>query len=180
MVYIVVGIVAALVLAFVVFVAFQSEDFSISRSGSMAAPPAQVFPEVNDFHRWEAWSPWAKIDPAMKTTYTGPTSGEGASYAWSGNDKAGEGKMTITKSQPTHQINIQLEFFRPFRATNMVEFTLSPKDQGTLVSWTMNGKKNFFLKALHLFMNMDKMVGPDFEKGLAQLKTVVESAPQPR
>jgi hypothetical protein len=141
----------------------------------MAAAPADVFPEVNDFHRWENWSPWAKIDPAMKVSYDGPPSGEGAHYSWVGNDKVGAGGMTITQSEPPRQIMIRLEFLKPFKATNTAHFTFEPKDGGTLVTWTMTGKKNFLFKAVHLIMSMDKMVGPQFEQGLAQLKAVVEA-----
>jgi hypothetical protein len=169
-------ILAVIVVIFFVVVALQSEDFKISRSATVAATPAEVFPQVNDFHCWDNWSPWAKIDPAMKVTYGGPASGEGSTYSWSGNNKAGEGKMTNLKSQPSNLIRIQLDFLKPWKATNNVEFSFNPDSQGTLVTWTMTGKKNFFMKGFHLIMNMDKMLGPDFEKGLAQLKGVVETA----
>jgi hypothetical protein len=167
-------VVALIVVGLIVFVAMQPPDFRLSRSATMAAAPADVFAEVNDFHRWDNWSPWAKIDPAMKVTYDGPPSGEGAAYSWDGNNKAGAGKMTITKSQPTKQIVIRLEFLKPFKATNQAEFAFEPKGSDTQVTWTMTGTKNFMMKAVHLMMNMDKMVGPDFEKGLAQMKAVVE------
>jgi hypothetical protein len=167
-------VVALIVVGLIAFVAMQPPDFRLSRSATMSAAPADVFAQVNDFQRWDNWSPWAKIDPAMKVTYDGPPSGEGAAYSWDGNNKAGAGKMTITKSQPTKQIVIRLEFLRPFKATNQAEFAFEPKGSDTLVTWTMTGTKNFMMKAVHLMMNMDKMVGPDFEKGLAQMKAVVE------
>ncbi len=168
-------VVAVLVVAMLVVVAMQSEDFRIARSATIAAAPAEVFPQVNDFHRWEQWSPWAKLDPAMKTTYEGPATGEGSAYSWSGNNKVGAGKMTVLKSQPPERLLIQLDFLRPMKVTNTAEFTFEPKGRSTVVTWTMTGKKNFMAKAFHLVMNMEKLVGPDFEKGLAQLKAVVES-----
>lgn len=167
-------ILALVVIGLVVFVARQPEDFRIARSATIAAAPSAVFPEVDDFHRWDDWSPWARIDPAMKQTYSGPPSGKGSGYQWDGNSKAGAGAMTIVESKPPHRIVIQLEFLRPFKATNTAEFTFEPKGPGTEVTWAMTGKKNFFFKAMHLVMNMDKMVGPDFEKGLAQLKAIAE------
>jgi hypothetical protein len=169
-------VVALIVVGLLVFVAMQPPDFRLSRSATMAATQGEVFAEVNDFHRWDNWSPWAKIDPAMKVTFDGPPAGEGAAYSWDGNNKAGAGKMTITKSQPPERIVLRLEFLKPFKATNQAEFSFVPKDNGTLVTWTMTGTKNFMMKAVHLMMNMDKMVGPDFEKGLAQMKAVVEKA----
>src|SRR5262249_32595798 len=169
-------VLAIAIAVFLVVVALQPADFKISRSTAIAAAPAEAFSQVNDFHRWENWSPWAKIDPAMKTTFDGPALGEGSAYSWSGNNKVGEGKMTVTKSQPSEQILIKLEFLRPFKATNMAEFTFKPEGPGTRVTWTMSGKKNFVAKAFQLFVNMEKMLGPDFEKGLAQLRSVVETA----
>ncbi len=154
----------------------QPDDFTLSRSTVVAASPADVFAHVNDFHLWEAWSPWAKMDPSMKTTYEGPSSGDGSSYSWVGNSKVGEGKMTIIKSQPTDLILINLEFLKPMKATNLTEFSFKPEGQGTLVTWTMSGKNNLFAKAIHLVVSMDKMVGPDFEKGLAQLKAATEAS----
>jgi carbon monoxide dehydrogenase subunit G len=168
---VVLGIAIAL---FIVLAALQPEDFSLARSEKVNATPAQVFAQINDFHNWEHWSPWAKIDPTMQTTYEGPAAGKGASYSWNGNKKVGAGKMTMTESRPPQLIHINLEFFRPFQATNQTEFALKPEGQGTTVTWTMTGKRNFFLKAFSLFVSMEKMVGPDFEKGLAQLKSIVE------
>ena len=173
------GIFVLLVLVIVVFcsvVAMQPADFKITRETIVTAAPDKVFEQVNDFHKWEAWSPWAKIDPAMKTTYGGAPTGVGSTYSWVGNDEVGEGKMAITASRPTEHIAIDLEFIRPFAAKNVTEFTFRPEGDKTHVVWTLAGKNNFMAKAFNLVMNMDKLVGGDFEKGLAQLKTVAETA----
>jgi hypothetical protein len=159
---------------FLVIVALQPSDFHVERSATIAAPPAVAFAQVNDFHNWPAWSPWAKLDPACKYTYDGPASGRGASVAWAGNDEVGEGKMTILDSTPTELIRIKLEFVKPFAATNTAEFTFKPQGAQTNVNWAMFGQKNFMAKGMCLFMSMDKMVGKDFEKGLAQMKAVAE------
>jgi hypothetical protein len=164
------------ILIFVVVVAMQPADFRITRSATIAAPPDVAFAQVNDFHKWEAWSPWARLDPAMKTTYDGPPAGPGAKYAWVGNKDVGEGRMTITESKPNELVKINLEFIKPFAATNTTEFTFKPQGDQTNVTWTMSGRNGFVAKAFCMFMNMDKMVGADFEKGLAQMKAVTESA----
>jgi hypothetical protein len=172
------GIVIAFVFIIVglmVVVATQPEDFNVTRTMSMKAPAERVFSEVNDFHKWDAWSPWAKLDPNMKTTYGGPDAGQGASYAWVGNDDVGEGKMTITESHPSQHIKIDLEFIKPFAAQNVTEFMFKPDGDTTEVTWSMHGKNGFVGKAMCLVMNMDKMVGGDFEKGLAQMKSAVET-----
>jgi hypothetical protein len=172
---IILGGVAIAVVIFAVFVAIQPADFRITRTGTITAPPADVFAQVNDLHNWEAWSPWAKRDPAMKQNYEGPGSGTGASYSWSGNKDVGEGRMTITESRPSELVRIRLEFLKPFKATNTSEFTFKPDGQQTLVTWSMSGQRNFMMKAFGLFMNFDKMVGGDFEKGLASMKSVTEA-----
>ncbi len=169
------GVVIAI---FLVVVASRPSAFKIVRAAAMSVSPALVFPHVNDLHLWTAWSPWEKLDPAMKKTYEGAPSGTGASYAWVGNSKAGEGRITITDSRPAEFIGMRLEFIKPFPCTNAVEFTFQSQGTGTLVTWTMTGTYNFMAKAVGMFMNMDKMVGGDFERGLAQLKALVESAPQ--
>lgn len=165
-----------IVVVFLVVVAMQPSGFRITRSATIAATQSAIFAQVNDFHLWEAWSPWAKIDPNMKQTYEGATSGVGAIHTWSGNNKAGEGRSTITESRPHELIRLKLEFLRPFRATNEVEFTFQPEQTQTLVTWSMTGTNNFMGKVFGLVMNMDKMVGGDFEKGLASLKSLVEKA----
>jgi uncharacterized protein YndB with AHSA1/START domain len=168
-------VLAVVVGALAVVVSMQPVDFKLSRSTTIAAPPAAVFAEVNDLHRWNAWSPWAKMDPNMKMTFDGPAAGEGSSQSWTGNAKVGAGKMTITRSEAPSLVLLKLEFFKPFKATNQTEFTFKPEGQGTVVSWTMSGKNNFMAKAIHLVMNMDKVVGPQFEQGLTQLKATAES-----
>ena len=169
---------AAIVVVFLVIVALQPADFRIARSATISAPPAMVFANVNDFHKWQAWSPWAKLDPAMKQSYEGAPSGSGAISRWSGNDQVGAGSMTILDSRPDENIKIKLEFLKPFQATNTAEFTFKPEGNQTVVSWSMTGQNNFMAKAFGLFMNMDKIVGGDFEKGLAQLKSLAETTPK--
>jgi hypothetical protein len=166
----------AIVAVFAGVVAMQPDDFRVVRSTTIAAPAADVFAQVNDFHKWEAWSPWAKLDPAAKNTFEGPTEGTGAIFKWSGNNEVGEGKMTLTESHPYDLITIKLEFVKPFAATNTTEFTFQPVGEQTTITWAMTGQKNFVSKAVCMFMNMDKMVGGDFEKGLASMKSIVENA----
>jgi len=165
---------AVIVLAFVVFVATRPSEFRVVRSATIAAPAPAVFVQVNDLRKWEAWSPWAKRDPQMKQTYEGAPAGTSAITSWAGNNEVGEGRMTITESRPSDLIRIKLEFFKPFAATNTAEFTFKPEGNQTAVTWSMTGQNNFIAKAVHLFMDMDKMVGKDFEAGLANLKTVTE------
>jgi hypothetical protein len=168
-------VLAALILIFVVIVALQPSDFKIVRSAKFTAPAPAVFAQVNDFHNWEAWSPWAKLDPASKSIFEGPSAGTGAIFKWSGNDKVGQGQMTITESHPSDLVRINLEFIKPFAATNTTEFTFKPDGDQTVVTWSMSGRNGFMAKAICLFMNMDKTVGSDFDKGLAQMKSVVEA-----
>lgn len=167
---------AVILLALVVAIAMQPAEFRISRSATISASAATVFAQVNDFHKWTAWSPWEKRDPDLKRNYEGAESGTGAVYSWAGNNKVGEGRMTLTESRPTDLVRIRLEFLKPFKATNTAEFTFQPQGDQTLVTWSMSGRNNFVAKAMGLFMNMDKMIGGDFEAGLAQLKTVSESS----
>lgn len=169
------AVMVAVVLVFVVVVSMQPADFKITRSTTIKTTPDKVFEQVNDFHKWEAWSPWAKLDPTMKTTYSGPPAGKGASYAWAGNSEVGEGRMTINASEPNDHVGIDLEFIKPFSAHNATDFTFKPDGDKTNVTWTMAGKNNFVAKAFSLFVDMDKMVGADFEKGLAQMKTFAEA-----
>jgi hypothetical protein len=169
---------AVIIIVFVIIVAMQPSEFRVTRSATISGPRSAVFAQVNDFHKWEAWNPWGKIDPAMKQTYEGAPAGTGAVYTWAGNKEAGEGRMTITESRPNDLIRIKLEFFKPFRATNTAEFTFKPEGNQTVVTWSMTGENNFMAKAFHLFINMDKMVGGQFEKGLASMKSVAEAAPK--
>jgi len=159
-----------------VVVAMQPSHYHVERSATVNAPALIVFNQVNDFHKWDAWSPWAKLDPNMKTNYEGTPAGNGAVYSWAGNSNVGEGRMTIADSKPGESIKIKLEFIKPFAATNATVFSFKPQGNQTTVTWAMDGDNNFIGKAFSLFMNMDKMVGGDFEKGLAQMKTVSEAA----
>jgi hypothetical protein len=174
--YILIGV-AVIVVLFLVIVAMQPSEFSISRSATIAAPAAAAFAQVNDFHNWEGWSPWAKMDPNAKNTYSGPASGLGAGFAWSGNNKVGAGRMTIKESRPGELIHINLEFERPMKATNLTEFTFKSDSGKTVVTWTMSGRNSFMGKAFGLVVNCDKFVGSQFEKGLAQMKLIAEAAP---
>ena len=167
-------VIAALIVVFLIVVALQPSSFRVARTATISAPAFAVFAQVNDFHKWQAWSPYEK-DPAMKKTFEGPPAGTGASYAWSGNSEVGEGRSTITDSRPNERITIKLEFVRPFAGTNTAEFGFTPKGDQTEVTWSLAGHKNFMSKAVCMFMDMDKMVGGDFEKGLGKLKSVVES-----
>ena len=169
---------AVLAVLFVIFVALRPNEFRVERHATMSAPPAVVFAQVNDFHLWEAWSPWAKLDPAVRNTFEGPSAGAGAIFRWAGNKNVGEGGMTITESRPGELIRIKLEFLKPFASTCTTEFTFKPEGNQTAVSWTMSGKNNFMSKAAGLFVNCEKMVGGQFEKGLAAMKSVVEAAPK--
>jgi polyketide cyclase/dehydrase/lipid transport protein len=156
--------------------ATKPDHYHVERSATMTAPPAAVFAQLNDFHRWEAWSPWEKLDPAMKRTMEGPESGRDASYAWVGNDKVGEGRMTIVESEPEARVGIRLEFIKPWTETCQTSFALAPEGIGTRVTWGMDGTRNYVAKIFCVFMDMDKMIGSDFERGLGQLKTLTESA----
>ena len=162
------------IVVFLIVVAMQPSDFKVERSATLRAPATAAFAQVNDFQNWLAWSPWEKVDPALKRSYDGPKAGTGAVYAWQGNKDVGEGRMTITESRPGELVRIKLEFFKPFAAVNDTLFTFKPSGDGTTVTWTMSGQNNFVSKAMCLFINMDRMVGGMFEQGLTQMKTVVE------
>ncbi|MCE9637805.1 MAG: SRPBCC family protein [Planctomycetes bacterium] len=168
--------VAALVVVLLVVVAMQPGTYHVERSVTMAAPADAVYAQVADFHKWDAWSPWAKIDPACKNTFEGAASGTGAVFAWDGNDEVGAGRMTITEAKPSEHVGIRLDFLRPFEDTAMSDFHFQPAGSGsTTVRWTMDGKNNFIGKAFCLFMDMDKMVGDSYEQGLASMKAIVET-----
>lgn len=160
----------------VIIVAMRPNEMRISRSASIKAGPSAVFPHVNDFHLWDEWSPWAKLDPNAKNSFEGPSSGKDSVFKWSGNDEVGEGSMTIVESTPAERIRIRLDFVRPFEDTSDVEFTFQPEGEETKVTWTMSGKHNFISKAMCLVMNMEKMLGDQFDSGLAKMKDAVEKA----
>lgn len=170
---ILIGIVV-IVLCILAYATTQPDSFSVERKISIAVPPEKVFANINDFHAWEAWSPWAKLDPAMKTTYGGAPAGVGATYDWSGNSDVGSGKMEITGSTPASNVTIKLDFMEPFESHNTTVFTLTPSGGGTDVTWSMSGPSPYISKVMSTFMSMDKMIGGDFEKGLQQLKALSE------
>jgi hypothetical protein len=168
-----------LVLVLMVFVSTRPAAFRVERSKVVGGTPHQVFAVVNNFRHWRRWSPFER-DPNMKVTLEGPETGPGSSHAWDGNGKVGSGKMTITESKPGEFVAMQLQFTRPFKCDNRVRFTMTPVQGGTRVAWIMEGESNFMMKAFSLFMNMDKMVGKDFNEGLINLDRVVrEDAGKP-
>ena len=167
-------IIAIIIIAILVIAAMRPNGFSIVRSADYNSSPEKIFAQLNDFRNWKAWSPWEELDPNLQRNYSGAASGKGAKYAWLGNKKVGEGNMEITRSTPSTSIELDLNFLKPFKASNVTEFTLVPKGNVTKLIWEMRGPSLFIMKIMHLFMNMDKMVGKDFEKGLANLKSVVE------
>jgi hypothetical protein len=167
--------VVVLIIAAVAFIATRPASFRIQRSAHVSAPPHVVFSIINDLHQWGRWSPYDKRDPNMKKAFDGPAEGPGSVYTWNGNNEVGEGRLTIQESKASELVRMKLEFSRPFKANNEVNFKLVPSDDGTRVSWIMDGKRNFMMKAMSLFMNMDKMIGTDFEQGLANLNTAAQS-----
>lgn len=167
-------IVAVLVVAILIFAATRPDVFRVQRAMSIKVPPEKIFAIINDHHNWGAWSPWEKLDPAMKKTYSGAASGTGAIYEWQGNSKAGAGRSEITESSPPSRMTMKLDMFRPFEGHNIVEFTLEPQGGATNVTWAMQGQQPYMAKVMSLFINCDNMVGKDFEEGLANLKTIAE------
>ena len=169
------GIIVLLaVIAVVGIAATKPDSFEVKRSADIKAPPQKIAASLSDFHSWQAWSPWEKLDPGMKKTFSGPPSGVGSVYEWSGNSKAGAGRMEITEASPA-KVTIKLDFLKPFEAHSFVDFVLEPKGETTHVTWIRRGKNNFMAKVMQVFMSMDKMIGPDFETGLATLKAVAEN-----
>ena len=152
---------------------FGSDTFKVQRTATIKAPASKIVPLINDFRKWPSWSPWEKLDPAMKKAVSGAPSGKGAVYEWDGNKKAGKGRMEITESSPS-RINIDLDFEKPFRAKNKTEITLAPQGDSTQVTWAMTGARPLMFKLMGLFMNFDKMIGKDFEEGLANIRTIAE------
>jgi uncharacterized protein YndB with AHSA1/START domain len=176
---IVAGVVLVLGIALAVYISRQPSEFSVTRSATIDASPSTVFALVSDFHAWRGWSPWEKMDPALKRTYEGSASGEGAVYSWVGNKQVGEGRMTIVESRPSDFIRIKLEFFKPFRATNEAQFTFQSTGDRTNITWTMNGCSTCMFKFMNLLMNMDKMLGKNFEDGLTAMKQLAEGSATP-
>ena len=153
------------------------DTYTVERSTTIDAPPGRVYQQVADFHSWRNWSPWEGLDPDLRRTYTGPDTGSGATYAWAGNRKAGEGRMEITEvSEPT-RVSIDLQFLKPFKARNETVFDIRPEGSGARVTWAMTGRRTLVTKIMGVFKSMDAMVGPDFERGLARMKNLAEQKP---
>ncbi|MGH8579052.1 MAG: SRPBCC family protein [Gammaproteobacteria bacterium] len=167
-------LVIVLLVGVLIYAATRPDIFRVQRSTSIKAPAETIYGLINDLHRWGAWSPWEKKDPSMKRSHTGAANGKGAVYEWEGNKDVGQGRMEIATSSPPSEITIKLDFVKPFEAHNIVEFTLKPEGDSTNVTWSMQGDLPYFAKVIHLFLDMDKMVGTDFEVGLAAMKTVAE------
>lgn len=167
-------VVVVLLIALLGFAATKPDSFRIQRATSIKAPPETIFPLINDFHNWVSWSPWEKLDPTMKRTYSGAASGKGTVYEWEGQGKVGAGRMEITESSPPSKIAIQLDFIKPFEGHNTAEFTLETNGDDTNVTWAMYGPSPYLAKVMSIFCSMDRMVGKSFEDGLANLKGVAE------
>jgi hypothetical protein len=174
----IIAIIVVLAVVVVLVLASRKPDhFRVQRSASIAAPPERIFPLINDFHRWGAWSPYEHKDPDMKRTFSGPGSGRGSTYQWAGNSNIGSGRMEIVESSAPSRVAIQLDFLKPFEAHNIATFTMEPAGGTTNVTWVMDGPTPFVGKIMHVFLDMDRMVGTDFEAGLANLKTAAEHEP---
>jgi uncharacterized protein YndB with AHSA1/START domain len=166
----------AAVSAFIAYVSLQPNTFRIARSAVIDAPPERIYPLINDLQEWPRWSPWSRLDPQQNVTYEGSPLGAGAIMAWSGNKNVGVGKMKIVESSQNERIRLKLQFIKPMKAINDVQFDLKPiSETRTEVLWTMSGRNEFMAKAMHAFMNVDRMVGGQFEQGLANLKALVEA-----
>jgi len=169
-------ILVVVVVAILAYAAMQPNSFRIERSTSIKAAPDKVYALIEDFHRWNLWSPWEKLDPALSRSFSGNDHGVGAVYAWEGNRKVGKGRMEIKEASPPRRLVIQLDFFQPFEAHNTAEFILTPRGDSTDVTWAMHGASPFMVKLMGLAFSMDKMVGKDFEKGLAAMKAQAEGS----
>ena len=167
-------VVVVLIAAILVYAATMPDDFRVQRTTSIKASPEKIFALINDLHRWDSWSPWEKMDPAMQRTFSGATAGKGAVYAWQGNSKVGEGRMEIADASPPSRVMIKLDFIKPIEGHNTAEFTLDPKDDSTNVTWSMYGPSAYIAKVIGVFASMDKMIGKDFETGLANMKALAE------
>ena len=167
-------VVVVLLVALLIYAATKPDTFRVQRQASIKAPPEKIFPFINDFNRWGSWSPYEKKDPAMKRTFSGAPAGKGAVYEWEGDQNVGKGRMEIVESVQPSKIAIKLDFFKPFEAHNIAEFTLEAQGGSTNVTWAMHGPSPYLAKVMHVFFDMERMVGKDFETGLANLKTISE------
>jgi uncharacterized protein YndB with AHSA1/START domain len=173
----IIAVVLAILIAIIlVLAAAKPDSFSVRRTAVVKAPPDRLFPLISSFHQWAGWSPWENRDPGMKRTYSGPESGRGAVYAWDGNKNVGSGRMEILDATPPSKIVIKLDFFKPFEGHNTAEFIFVPERDAsaTSITWVMHGPSSFMSKVMQVFMNLDKMIGKDFEAGLANLKSLAE------
>src|SRR5712671_1590231 len=171
----IIAVVLVVAIAIILILAATKPDtFSVQRATVVKAPPERIFPLINDFHQWRTWSPYETKDPAMKRSFSGAASGKGAVYGWEGNKNVGSGRMEILDNSAPSKIVIKLDFFAPFEAHNTAEFTMLPQGDATNVTWLMHGPLPFMGKIMHVFINMDRMVGKDFEIGLANLKRLAE------
>lgn len=171
---IILGIIVLAVIAIVAIAATKPNNFVVQRTTDVAAAPETVFALIDDFHKWRDWSPWEGLDPDLKRKMSGAQSGRGAVYEWDGNKKVGSGRMEIVEAAAPNKVVIKLDFLRPFEAHNMAEFTIVPQGQTTRVNWAMRGPSPFMTKVMQTVMNFDKMIGKDFERGLANLKAIAE------
>jgi len=170
------GVLFAGLIVLCVVISLQPSTYSVQRSATIAAPPATVFGQVNDLKAWDAWSPWKKLDPNAKMTMSEPSAGKGATFSWAGNDQIGEGRMTILESRPDEFVGLEQVFVKPFAGRAETTFALAPEGSGTKVTWKLFGTKDFFSKAVCMLMDMDAMIGKDFEEGLANIKAVAEKS----
>ncbi len=150
------------------------DTYTVTRSTTIDAPPERVYEQIVDFHNWTHWSPWEDLDPDLKRTYSGSESGKGATYAWAGNRKAGEGRMEITEATEPSKVRIDLAFLKPFKAQSEVVFAIAPDGTGSRVTWTIEGRKTLMTKVMGVFKSMDAMIAPDLDKGLGRLKATSE------
>jgi uncharacterized protein YndB with AHSA1/START domain len=154
-----------------------ADTYTVERSTTIEAPPDRVYEQIASFHNWRNWSPWEDVDPDLKRTYSGPDSGLGAVYGWSGNRRAGQGRMEIVEATPPSRVQVDLAFEKPWKARNDTWFAIEPQASGSRVTWSMTGQKSFMTRVMGIVKSMDQFLGPDFEKGLARLKATVENRP---
>jgi uncharacterized protein YndB with AHSA1/START domain len=171
---IIVLVLILVVVAILIYASTRPDDFRVQRSIAIKAPPEKIYALINDLHAWGAWSPWEKMDPGMKRSFGGAPAGRGATYAWEGNSKVGAGGMEITEAVAPSKVVIKLDFIKPFEGHNVAEFTLEPKGDTTGVTWAMYGPSALVAKVMGIFVSMDRMIGKDFETGLANLKAAAE------
>lgn len=168
-------VLALLIVGVLLYAATRPDTFQVERTAVVQAPPQAVYAQIANFRRWSAWSPWENRDPAMEKRYSGPATGVGSAYAWSGNSEVGSGRMEILEATPDSQIRIQLDFIEPIASSNITRFTLVPQGDATRVTWSMSGENSYPGKLMSVFMDMDEMIGRDFEQGLAQLEVAARN-----